>query len=159
MLNKIFVAADTPLGSFDSGMATLLDKSLEGKASMYLAHLYSGETSQWPFKVIGQRAIPLPLAYHDDTPSYEDGWWEYHSKCFCVLLQMPEGDHIILPSQLRISSLVKAVFKTKWEYGQCCLLFRMGEPSCFVPLGLTNIKVFGSSASQSQTSIHGIGFC
>ena len=69
---------------------------------MYLIHLYSGETLQWPFKVIGQRAIPLPLAYHDDTPSYEDGWWEYCSKCFCVLLQMPEGDHVILPSQLNI---------------------------------------------------------
>ena len=27
MLNKIFVAADTPQGSFDSGMAGLLDKS------------------------------------------------------------------------------------------------------------------------------------
>ena len=29
----------------------------------------------------------------------------------------------------------------------------MGEPSCFVPLGMTNIKVFGSSALQSQTSM------
>ena len=82
---------------------------------MYLVCLYSGETLQRPFKVVGQRAIPLPLAYHDDTPSYEDGWQEYHSKCFCVLLQMPEGDHIILPSQLTgISSLAKAVFKSKW---------------------------------------------
>ena len=152
MLNKIFVAADTPQGSFDSGMAALLDKSPEGEVGMYLVHLYSGETLQWPFKVVGQRAIPLPLAYHDDTPSYEDGWWEYCSRCFCVLLQMPEGDQVILPSQLMgISSLTKAVFETKWEYGQCCLLFRMGEPSHFVPLGMTNIKVFGSSALQSQT--------
>ena len=154
MLNKIFVAADTPQGSFDSSMAALLDKSSEGEVGMYLICLYSGETLHWPFKVIAQRAIPLPLAYHDDPPSYEDGWQEYHSKCFCVLLQMPEGDHIILPSQLMgISSLAKAVFKTKWEYGQCCLLFRMGEPSHFVPLGMTNIRVFGSSASQSQTSM------
>ena len=154
MLNKIFVAADTPQGSFDSGMAALLDKSSEGEVGMYLIHLYSGETLQWPFKVIGQRAIPLPLAYHYDTPSYEDGWQEYHSKCFHVLLQMPEGDNVILPSQLMgISSLAMAVFKTKWEYGQCCLLFRMGEPSHFVPLGMMNIRVFGSSASQSQTSI------
>ena len=65
---------------------------------------------------------------------------------------MPEGDHVILPSQLRgISSLAKAIFKTKWEYGQCCLLFRMAEPSHFVPLGMTNIRVLGFSASQSQT--------
>ena len=98
LLNNIFVAADTPQGSFDSGMATLLDKSSEGEADMYLVCLYSGETLQWPFKVIGLRAIPLPLAYHNDTPSYEDGWWEYHSKCFHVLLQMPEGDQVILPS-------------------------------------------------------------
>ena len=116
MLNKIFVAADTPQGSFDSGMAALLNKSSEGEAGMYLVHLYSGETLQRPFKIIGQRPTPLPLADHDDTPSYEDGWWEYCSKCFCVLLQMPEGDQVILPSQLMgIDSLAKAVFKTKWE--------------------------------------------
>ena len=67
---------------------------------------------------------------------------------------MPEGDQVILPSQLTgMSSLAKAVFETKWEYGQCCLLFRMGEPSHFVPLGMTNIKVFGSPALQSQTSM------
>ena len=67
---------------------------------------------------------------------------------------MPESDHVFLPSQLMgISSLAKAVFKTKQEYGQCCLLFRMGEPSSFVPLGMTNIRVFGSSASQFQTSM------
>ena len=47
----------------------------------------------------------------------------------------------------------QAVFKTKWEYGHCCLLFRMGEPSHFVPLSMINIMVFGPSASQSQTSM------
>ena len=59
MLNKVFVAADTPQGSFDSGMATLLDKSSEEEAGMCLTHLYSGESLQWPFKVVGQRANSL----------------------------------------------------------------------------------------------------
>ena len=43
MLNKVFVAADTPWGSFDSGMAAMLEKSSEEEAGMYLIHLYSGE--------------------------------------------------------------------------------------------------------------------
>ena len=64
----------------------MLDKSSEEVPGMYLVHLYHGETLQWPFKVTGLRAIPLPIAYHDDTSNYEDGWWEYHSKCFCLLL-------------------------------------------------------------------------
>ena len=73
------------------------------------------------------------------------------SMCCCRCLK---GDHVILPSQLTgISSLAKVLFESKWEYGQCCLLFRMGEPSPFVPLGMTNIRVFGSSASQSQMSM------
>ena len=46
MLNKIFVAADTPRGSFDSGMAAILDKSLEEVAGMYLVCLYGGEDLQ-----------------------------------------------------------------------------------------------------------------
>ena len=53
MLNKVFVAADTPQGSFDSGMASILEKSSEEEAGMYLIHLYSGEDLQWPFKVVG----------------------------------------------------------------------------------------------------------
>ena len=146
MLNKVFVAADTLWGSFDSGMAAILDKSSE-EAGMYLIHLYNGEDLQWPFKVVGQKAIPIPLAYHDDVSGYEGGWQEYCSKCFCVLLQMSGGDHVILPSQLTgIHSLAKATFKTRWEYGPCCLLFKSGYPSHFVPLSMTNITVSDSSA-------------
>ena len=127
MLNKVFVAADTPQGSFDSDMAAILEKSSEEEAGMYLIHLYSGEDLQWPFKVVGQRAISIPLAYHNDASGYEGGWWEYHSKCFHILLQMSGGGHVILPSQLTgIPSLAKAVFQMKWEYGLCCLLFKSG---------------------------------
>ena len=95
-------------------MATMLDKSSEEVPGMYLICLYHGETLQWPFKVTGQRAIPLPIAYHDDTSSYEDGWWEYHSKCFHLLLLVPESGHAILPSQLTgISGLAQVVFEVK----------------------------------------------
>ena len=154
MLNKVFVAADTPQGSFDSGMAAILEKSSEEEAGMYLICLYSGEDLQWPFKVVGQRAISIPLAYHDDASGYEGGWWEYHSKCFCILLQMSGGGHVILPSQLTgIPSLAKAVFEMKQEYGPCCLLFKSGEPSHFIPLNMMDITVSGSSALQSQTSM------
>ena len=154
MLNKVFLAADTPQGSFDSGMAAILDKSSEEEAGMYLIHLYDGEDTQWPFKVFGQRAIPIPLAYHDDASGCEGEWWEYHSKCFHVLLQMSGGDHVILLSQLTgIHSLAKVAFKMSWEYGPCCLLFKRGDPSCFVPLGMTNITISGSSALHSQTSM------
>ena len=67
---------------------------------------------------------------------------------------MSGGDHVILSSQLTgICSLAKAVFEMRWEYRPCCLLFKRGGPSCFVPLGMTNITVSGSSASQSQTSM------
>ena len=67
---------------------------------------------------------------------------------------MPGGGHVILPSQLTgIPSLAKTVFETKWEYGPCCLLFKSGEPSHFVPLSMTNITVSSSSALQSQTSM------
>ena len=142
MLNKVFVAADTPQGSFDSGMAAILEKSSKEEVGMYLICLYSGEDLQWPFKVFGQRAISIPLAYHDDASGYEGGWWEYHSKCFCILLQMSGGGHVILPSQLTgIPSLAKAVFEMKWEYGPHCLLFKSGKPSCFVPLSMTSTTV------------------
>ena len=43
MLNKIFVAADTPQGSFDSGMATLLDKSSEGEAWACTLYVFTVE--------------------------------------------------------------------------------------------------------------------
>ena len=132
MLNKVFVAADTPQGSFNSGLAAILEKSSE-EAGMYLICLYSGEDVQWPFKVIGQRAISIPLTYHNDASGYESVWWEYHSRCFHILLQMSGGGHVILPSQLTgIPSLAKAVFEMKWEYGPCCLLFKSGEPFHFV---------------------------
>ena len=133
-------------------MVTLSEKFSEEEIGMYLIHLYSGEDLQWPFKVVGQRAISIPLVYHDDASGYEGGWWEYCSKCFCILLQMSGGGHVILPSQLTgIPSLAKAVFEIKQEYGPCCLLFRSGEPSHFVPLNMMNITVFGSFVSQSQT--------
>ena len=91
----------------------MLDKSSEEVLGMYIIHLYCGETLQWPFKVTGQGAISLPIAY-DDTSDYEDGWWEYHSKYFCLLLLVPESGHAILPSQLTgISSLAQVVFEVK----------------------------------------------
>ena len=48
-------------------MAAILEKSSEEEAGMYLIHLYSGEDLQWPFKVVGQGAISIPLAYHNDA--------------------------------------------------------------------------------------------
>ena len=62
---------------------------------------------------------------------------------------VPESGHVILPSQLTgISGLAQAVFKAEWEYGQVCMLFRMGGPTHFVPLGMTHIRVFGSIIPQ-----------
>ena len=46
MLNQIFVAAGTLQGSFDSGMAAMLEKSSEEEPGMYLIHLCHGETLQ-----------------------------------------------------------------------------------------------------------------
>ena len=53
MLSKVFVATDTPRGTFSSSMATILDKSSEREEGMYLIHLYKGEDLQWPFRVSG----------------------------------------------------------------------------------------------------------
>ena len=53
MLSKVFVAADTPRGTFSSGMATILDKSSKTEEGMYLIRLYKGEDLQWPFRVSG----------------------------------------------------------------------------------------------------------
>ena len=154
MLNKVFIAADTPQGSFDSSMAAILDKSSEEEAGMYLVHLYEGEDLQWPFKVVGQRAIPIPLAYHDNISGCGDGWWEYCNKCLYILLQTSGDGRVILPSQLTgIHSLAKVTFDVRWEYGPCCLLFKRGHPSYFVPLDMANITISDSSASQSQTSM------
>ena len=154
MLNKVFIAADTPQGSFDSDMAAILDKSSEEEAGMYLVCLYEVEDLQWLFKVVGQRAVPIPLAYHDDASYCEGGWWEYHNKCLHILLQMSGDGCVILSSQLTgIRSLARPTFDMRWEYGPCCLLFKRGDPSCFVPLDMTNITVSGSSASQSQMSM------
>ena len=129
MLNKVFMAADTPQGSFDSSMAAILNKSSEEEAGMYLVCLYEGEDLQWPFTVVSQRAIPKPLAYYDDASDCEGGWQEYRNKCLCVLLQASGDGHVILPSQLTgICSLAKVTFDVGWEYGPCCLLFKRGDP-------------------------------
>ena len=42
MLSKVFVAANTR-GSFDSGMAAIVEKSSDKEVGMYLIHLFSGE--------------------------------------------------------------------------------------------------------------------
>ena len=116
--------------------------------------LYISMREKWPFKVVGQRAIPIPLAYHNDASDCEGGWQEYHRKCLHILLQIPGDGHVVLLSQLTgIHSLAKATFEVRWEYGPCCLLFKRGDPSHFVPLNMTNITVSGSSALQSQTSM------
>ena len=68
-----------------------------------------------------------------------------------MLLMVPESGHVILPRQLTgISGLAQAVFKAEQEYGQCCMLFRMGKPTHFIPLGMTEIRVFGSIVPQSR---------
>ena len=51
-------------------MATILDRSSEEEEGMYLICLYEGEDLKWPFRVSGQKAITIPLAYHDVT--YDD---------------------------------------------------------------------------------------
>ena len=67
------------------------------------------------------------------------------TNAFICLLTIPESGHVILSNQLTgISALAQAVIKAEWEYGQVCMLFRMGKPTHFVPLGMTHIKVFGS---------------
>ena len=99
MLSRVFVAADTPHGTFQSSLAAMVDKSEEEEPGMYLVHLFHGESLQWPFRVTGHRAIPLPIAYHDGL-DHEDGWWEYCNKCFCILSMVPESGHVILQSQL-----------------------------------------------------------
>ena len=107
-------------------MATILDRSSSKEQGMCLIHLYEGEDLQWPFRVSSQKAVAIPLAYHDIT--YDDlsegSWQKYHSRCFHILLQVSREDAIILPSQLTgIPYLVKAEFKTRHQYGSCCMLF------------------------------------
>ena len=64
---------------------------------------------------------------------------------------MSKDDAVILPSQLTgIPYLVKAEFKTRHQYGWCCLLFRSGEPSHLIPLGVTGIAVPGFPEPWSQ---------
>ena len=98
-------------------------------------------------------SIAIPLAYHDvtyDDPS-EGGWQKYHSRCFCILLQVSREDAVILPSQLTgITYVVKAEFQTRHQYGLCCMLFRSGEPSYLIPLGMTGIAVSGLPEPWSQ---------
>ena len=78
MLSKVFTAADTPRGTFSSGMATILDKSSKREEGMFLICLYEGEDLWWPFRVSGRKAIAIPLAYHDviyDDSSNTEGSW------------------------------------------------------------------------------------
>ena len=154
MLSKVFITADTPRGTFSSGMATILDRSSEEEEGMYLICLYKAEDLQWPFRVSGQKAVAIPLAYHDvtydDLSSPEGSWQKYHSRCFHVLLQVSKDDAVILPSQLTgIPYLVKAEFKTRHQYGSCCMLFRSSEPSHLIPLGMTGIAVPGLLEPES----------
>ena len=148
MLSKVFIAADTPRGTFSSSMAAILDRSSQEEEGMYLICLYEGEDLQWPFRVSGKKAITIPLTYHDVT--YDDpsspigGWQKYHSRCFCILLQLSKDDAVILPSQVTgIPYLIKAEFKTMHQYGLRCMLFRSGEPSHLIPLGMTGIQTHG----------------
>ena len=155
MLSKVFIAADTPRGTFSSGMATILDRSSEEEEEMYLICLYEGEDLQWPFRVSSQKAIAIPLAYHDvtydDPSSPKGGWQKYHSRCFCILLHVSKDDAVILPIQLTgIPNLVKAEFKTRYQYGSCCMLLRSSEPSHLIPLGMTSIAVPGLLEPWSQ---------
>ena len=56
-----------------------------------------------------------------------------------------------MPSQLTgIPYLVKAEFKTRCQYGPCCMLFRSSEPSHLIPLGMTGIAVPGLLEPWSQ---------
>ena len=147
MLSKVFVAADTPMEHSKvaqppwwinlrkkSQACTLSTSSMEKLYNGLLGLLVTGHTST--------------IAYHDGL-DHENRWQEYCNKCFCMLLMVPKSGHVILPSQLTgISGLTQAVFKAEQEYGQCCMLFRMGKPTHFVPLGMTEIRVFGSIVPQ-----------
>ena len=149
MLSKVFIAGDASHGSFQSGLAALVDKTEDEDAGMYLICLYSGESLQWLFRVSSSRAIPVPVAYYDGS-SHEDGWWQYHTKCFCSLLIVPESGHVILPSELTgVSGLTQMVFKAEREYGWLCMSFRMGDPTHLTPLNMTRIRVFGSLVPHS----------
>ena len=155
MPSKVFVAADTPRGSFSSGMVAILDRSSEEEEGMYLICLYKGEDLQWPFRVSSQKVIAIPLAYHDatydDLLSLEGSWQKYHGGCFRILLQVSKDDAVILPSQLTgIPNLVKAEFKIRCQYGSCCMLFRSDEPSHLIHLGMTGIAVPGLPEPWSQ---------
>ena len=46
----------------------------------------------------------------------------YHSRCFCVLLQMSKADAVILPNELTgVPNLVRAEFKTKCTNMGCAV--------------------------------------
>ena len=67
------------------------------------------------------------------------------------MLQVSKEDAVILPSQLTgIPYLVKAKFKTRCQYGSCCMLFSSGEPFHLIPLGMTGIAVPGLPEPWSQ---------
>ena len=63
---------------------------------------------------------------------------------------MPKADAVILPNQLTgIPNLVRAEFKTRHQYGLCCMLFRSGEPSHLIPLSM-NIAMPSPPEPHSQ---------
>ena len=69
------------------------------------------------------------------------------------MLQVSKDGAVILPSQLTgIPNLVKAEFKTRCQYGLCCMLFKSGEPSHLIPLGMTGIAVSGLPEPWSEAS-------
>ena len=68
------------------------------------------------------------------------------------MLQVSKADAVILPNQLTgVPNLVKAEFKTRCQYGSCCMLFRNGEPSHLIPLSMTSIAMPSPPEPQSQT--------
>ena len=144
MLSKVFMAGDAPQGSFNNGLAILRSKMEDDQPGMFLIWIYKGETLQWPFRVTSSRAVSLPIVYHDGM-SYSDGWQPYHSKCFCSLLIVPESGDVILPNELTsLPHYMQVVFKVEREYGPCCMLFKMAQP--------TGIRVFGSLLAPPRRS-------
>ena len=75
---------------------------------------------------------------------------------------MPKADAAILPNQLTgAPNLVRDEFKTRCQYGPCCMLFKSSEPSHLIPLSMTNIAMpsplepHGQAFSVHTTAIAG----
>ena len=126
---------------FKDGMAVLISKLSSKSPGMYLVQLHHGENLQWLFRSSTSRAVPVPIACHDGL-EYKDGWWPYHSNCLRSLLVVPENGDIILPAELtRLPHYVTVVFQAEREHGPCCMLFKMGQPTRFIPLGMSGIRM------------------